>query len=150
MKKGDASSEDADKAVKAIEKAINDLGLPATTVDIERLQQAIKEGTIVANGTVASAVSGRDELIKAIDEGKKVLDAAKKGDANGKDVADAVKAIEDAMNNVKLNKQALFDEAQKLQKLASEVYMTGHGEAQFIKAMTDIMNLPDTGVSYSE
>ncbi|EKU26974.1 massive surface protein MspF [Catellicoccus marimammalium M35/04/3] len=150
MKKGDASTEDADKAIQAIEDAINELGAPATTISLEQLREAIHEAERLYRATENAAVTGRDELGKEIKAAKDLLASAKDGKVTNKQVTDEIKKLEDAMNNVKFDKKDLLDEVAAVQKLASNVYMTKDGEEKFVKAMTAIMNLDANSDNYGK
>lgn len=106
---------------------------------IDAAKETVKNGNLEDIKKVPSQI---EEAIKALKPGATTIDIQK--------VEEAVKAGEEAIKNVKLNKADLIKQVQEVQKLASNVYMTKDGEAKFVKAMTDIMNLPEAGINFKE
>lgn len=100
-KDNNASSEDVNKAVNAINKAVNDLGLKATKFDIEKLEAVLEDAKYLVDNTTDKDVENRPQIKNLVEEGNKVLANAKKGEATGKQVQEATKALEDELMKVK-------------------------------------------------
>lgn len=100
-KDNNASAEDVNKAVDAINKAVNDLGLKATKFDIEKLEAVIEDAKYLVDNTTDKDVENRPQIKNLVEEGNKVLASAKKGEATGKQVQEATKALENELMKVK-------------------------------------------------